>query len=147
MTRGKLPRHSRIPTNGPHLADQCRLDMVSVRVPRRRRHEEAQNNATLMPHQQKPIQTTSTSPSTTSSINCHVVEHWGARSAPQLPFPRLSDPRKAARRCQLTLTLPLRGSLVISGGIPVRGLGYPWVFVNPQPVPPKTRAHGRGCGF
>ena len=74
-------------------------------------------------------------------------KHWGARSAPRLPFPWFSDPRKVARQCQLTLALPLRGSLVISGGKPPRGLGYPRVFVNPQPVPTKTRARGRGCGF
>ena len=56
-------------------------------------------------------------------------------------------PRKVARQCQLTLALPLRGSLVISGGKPPHRLGYPRVFVNPLPVPTKTCARGRGCGF
>jgi len=75
------------------------------------------------------------------------LKHWGACSAPRLPFPWLSDPHKVARQCRLTLALPLRGLLVISGGIPLRGLGYPWVFVNLLPVPTKTHAHGRGYGF
>ena len=59
----------------------------------------------------------------------------------------LSDPRKAAWQCPLTLALPLWGSLVISEGITPCGLGYPWVFVNPWPVPMKTHASGRGYGF
>jgi len=42
-----------------------------------------------------------------------------------VPFPRLSDPRKVARQCQLTLALPLRGSLVISVAIPSRGFCTP----------------------
>jgi len=69
-------------------------------------------------------------------------KHWGAFSAPRLPFPQSSDPRKDARQCRLTLALPLRGSLVISGGIPSCGLRYPWAFVNSLPVPAKTRATG-----
>ena len=73
----------------------------------------------------EPIKATSTSLSTISSINCHIVEHWGACSAPRLPFPRLSDPRKAAWQCRLTLALLLRGSLVISGGVPRAGWGTP----------------------
>ena len=62
-------------------------------------------------------------------------------------IPRPSDPCKAARQCQLTLALLLRGSLVMSRAITPHGLGYPWVSVNPQPIPVKTRAHGRGYGF
>jgi len=59
----------------------------------------------------------------------------------------LSNPRKAAQQCPLTLALPLRGSLVISEGITPCGLGYPWVFVNPWPVPTKTHASGCRYGF
>ena len=73
--------------------------------------------------------------------------HWGACSAPQLPFPWPSNPHKAAWQCQLTLALLLQGSLVMSGAINPCGLGYPWVFVNPWPIPVKTRACGCGYGF
>jgi hypothetical protein len=59
---------------------------------------------------------------------------------------QLSDPRKAARQCPLTLALPLRGSLVISGGITPCRFRYPWFFVNPLPIPEKTHAHGCGYG-
>ena len=50
------------------------------------------------------------------------------RAHSRLPFSRSSDPRKDARQCRLTLALPLRGSLVISGSIP--SCRYPRVFVN-----------------
>jgi len=61
--------------------------------------------------------------------------------------PWLSNPRKVAQQCRLTLALPLQGLFIISGGKPLRGLGYPRVFINPLPVPTKTRAHRCGCGF
>jgi len=67
--------------------------------------------------------------------------------APGYHSPDFSDPHKVAQQCQLTLALPLRGSLVISGGKPLRGLGYPRVFVNPLPIPMKTCARGCRCRF
>jgi len=40
-----------------------------------------------------------------------------------MPYPLswLSNPRRVARQCQLTLALPLQGLLVISGGYPCTG--------------------------
>ena len=80
--------------------------------------------------------------------NVHPIHpHWGSCSAPQLPFPWLSNPHKAAWQCRLTLALPLWGSLVIFGGMTLCRLGYPWVFVNPLPVPMKTCTCGHRYGF
>lgn len=74
------------------------------------------------------------------------LKHWGACSAPQLPFPWLSDPHKVAWQCQLTLALPLWG-LLVTGGIPLHRLEYLWVFINPLPIPMKTYACRHGYRF
>jgi len=70
------------------------------------------------------------------------LKHRGAFSAPRLPFPRLSDPRKVARD---TCTALARFIGHFWGHTLARVL-YPQVFLNPLPVPTKTRARGRGYG-
>ena len=60
--------------------------------------------------------------------------HRGACSAPQL-HSHPSYPRNAARQCQLTPALRLRGFSVGFGDIPAHGLHTPGFLRNPYPYP------------
>ena len=77
-----------------------------------------------------------------SAMTAALWGHQGACSAPQLPFTQPSYPRKAARQCQSTLALRLRGfwrHTRTQVGVPpgfcktcthTRRNPYPWAWVR-----------------
>jgi len=99
-------------------------DMKWVQLPTNT-HSRPTNNMGCPPqwptnHNHPPHKSGMTTHPQDKSLATHKHPHWGACSAPWW----LSNPCKAAWQCQLTLALPLRGSLVNSGGITPHGCTF-----------------------
>jgi len=72
----------------------------------------------------------------------HSLNGWSPLS---IPWP--SNPCKLHGSVNWHLHHPCKVYWSFLGAYPCAGLENPWVFVNPLPVPAKTRACRRGYGF
>jgi hypothetical protein len=81
-----------------------------------------------------------------STYRQYVASERGTLAMHNTP-PTEFKPRNAARRCQLTPALLLRGFSIGFGDILARGLQYPRVLAKPTPAPVETCTLGHGYWF